>query len=226
MFCLLDRGFLRSMTKISNTMSTLQINIVTCRRWDLTGIPCSHAISCLRHERISAKSVLPYSYTLQAYSNAYGYNIWPYADMSVWEKANGPEINPPVYDKKVGRPPKSRRKQPHEVQSKFGPKMSKHGVTMNCSYCHEPNHNKSGCKFRKSGINPGDINTETICVESQAVQNTIEKPLITQSVQEQEDGHISSQQSSSMLFHMLEELSQSSRVLQQSQPLPDSVSSL
>jgi hypothetical protein len=30
-----------------------------CRRWDLIGITCSHAISCLRHERIPQESILP-----------------------------------------------------------------------------------------------------------------------------------------------------------------------
>jgi hypothetical protein len=29
-----------------------------CRRWQLTGIPCSHAISALRHERVPQESVL------------------------------------------------------------------------------------------------------------------------------------------------------------------------
>ena len=32
--------------------------------------------------------------------------------------------------KKVSRPPKNRRKQPHEVMGKFGPKMSKHGTVI------------------------------------------------------------------------------------------------
>jgi hypothetical protein len=40
---------------------------------------------------------------------------------------NGQEIKPLVYEKKVGRPTKSRRKQPFEVQWKDGPKLSKHG---------------------------------------------------------------------------------------------------
>jgi hypothetical protein len=31
----------------------------TCKRWDLTGIPYSDAVSCLRHERILEDSVLP-----------------------------------------------------------------------------------------------------------------------------------------------------------------------
>jgi hypothetical protein len=87
-----------------------------CRRWNLTGIPCNHAISCLRHERIPAESVLPSCYSTEAFGRAYAFNIWPCRDQTLWEKMNGPEIKPPVYEKKVGRPTKSRRKQPYEVQ--------------------------------------------------------------------------------------------------------------
>ena len=55
--------------------------------------------------------------------------------METWERVNGPQVLPPVYEKKVGRPPKSRRKQPHEVQGGHGPKMSKHSVIIKCGYC-------------------------------------------------------------------------------------------
>jgi hypothetical protein len=65
---------------------------------------------------------------------------------------NEPEIKPPVYEKKVGRPTKSRRKQPFEVQGENGPKLSKHGVQITCSWCKGPDHNSKGCKLRKDGI--------------------------------------------------------------------------
>ena len=54
--------------------------------------------------------------------------------------------------KKVGRPLKCRKKQPHEVQGKNGPKFSKHGVTVHCSYCTEAIHNSAGCKLKKMGF--------------------------------------------------------------------------
>ena len=58
--------------------------------------------------------------------------------------------------KKVGRPSnKSRRKQPYEIEKKDGTKvMSRHGITITCSYFHETGHNIKGCNTRKAGILP------------------------------------------------------------------------
>ncbi|CAO2173664.1 unnamed protein product [Urochloa humidicola] len=95
-----------------------------CKRWDLTGIPCNHAIAALRHERIPTESVVPACYSTESFSKAYEFNIWPCKDKTEWEHVNGPKILPPVYEKKVGRPPKSRRRQPFEVQGKHGPNVT------------------------------------------------------------------------------------------------------
>ena len=63
-----------------------------CRRWDLTGIPCNHAISCLRHERIAAEDLLPSFYSIETYFKVYSFNIMPCSDKSTWEKTNGPPV--------------------------------------------------------------------------------------------------------------------------------------
>ena len=39
-----------------------------CRRWDLTGIPCNHAIAFLRHERIPAESVVHACYSVDSFN--------------------------------------------------------------------------------------------------------------------------------------------------------------
>jgi len=122
-----------------------------CKRWSLTGIPCSHAISCLRHERIPEESVLPWCYSTEAFKKAYGCYIHPCNDKSTWEKVGGPQVQPPVYEKRVGRPPKARRKAAHEVGGPNGPRLTKHGVTMHCSHCGEPGHNSATCERKKAG---------------------------------------------------------------------------
>lgn len=152
-----------------------------CRRWDLTGIPCNHAVACLRHERIPAEDLLPACYSVQTYANVYGFNIMPCADKTSWEKQNGPEVLPPVYEKKVGRPPKSRRKQPHEIQGTNGPKMSRHGVIIHCSWCKNPDHNAGGCAYKKAGVKPPQDIPIPIVEQGVAGQEHIpQDPVVTQ----------------------------------------------
>lgn len=71
----------------------------------------------------------------------------PVRDRTAWEKMNGVEVKPPVYVKKVGRPPKSRRKQPQELEG--GTRISKHGVVIHCGYCKHTGHNRAGCEKRR-----------------------------------------------------------------------------
>jgi len=62
-----------------------------------------------------------------------------------------------MYEKKVGRPRKSRRKLPHEVQEKEGSKMTRHGVEMHCSHCKESSHNIAGCSLKRVGLTPKQL---------------------------------------------------------------------
>ncbi|WVZ81107.1 LOW QUALITY PROTEIN: hypothetical protein U9M48_028523 [Paspalum notatum var. saurae] len=148
------QGVFQVLVKEYQHIVDIKAQTCDCRRWQLTGIPCSHAISCLWHERIPPESVLPICYSVEAYNCAYGNNIWPCKDKREWEHVQGLEILPPIYEKKPGRPPKSRRKQPHEVQGKHGPKLSKHGVVIHCKHCGEANHNSKGSSATATTANP------------------------------------------------------------------------
>jgi hypothetical protein len=139
-----------------------------CRRWQLTGIPWRISLSCLRHERIPAESTLPNCYSTEAFNRAYGFNIWPCSDRSQWEKVNGTDIQPPKYEKKAGRPKKSRRKAPYEVQGKNGPKLTKHGVAMTCSHCKGVGHNAAGCRLKKDGISSEEAKRMVAATQQQS----------------------------------------------------------
>lgn len=104
------KGIFQVMDRDYTFVVDLTNKICYCRRWDLSGIPCCHEISCLRHEGIPPETVLPEWYRSKSYFIAYGHNIWPCRDKSIWENVRGNVILPPVYVKKVGRPPKNRKK--------------------------------------------------------------------------------------------------------------------
>jgi hypothetical protein len=74
--------------------------------------------------------------------------------MSKWVHVEGQDILPPIYEKRVGRPPKVRRKAPYEVQGRTRPKLSKHGVQMHCTHYKGVGHNRATCEVRKVGLPP------------------------------------------------------------------------
>jgi len=113
---------------------------------------------------VPVELVIQDCYSTTTYLIAYGQNIWPYKDNTELKKVSATEIHPPMYEKKVGRPPKSRRKQPCEIQGPNGPRLSKHGITMTYTYCGETGHNKRGCALRKAGTKPEMVPKRTVGV--------------------------------------------------------------
>ena len=173
----------------------------------MTGMQCSHAISCLRHEKMAAESIVDSCYSVVSFLTAYANNIWPCKDMSEWEKTNGPDVAPPVYEKKVGRPPKERKKQPEEVQGRFGPKLSKHGLVMHCGWCKSTEHNVKTCKLKKDGIKPPEVREELV-PDPYVVEQEEEAYVAPAPTVNEPEAHWfpSTQQSTTMLSRMLSQV--------------------
>ena len=141
--------------KDKDEIHVVDINVsrCDCRRWQLTGIPCSHAIACFREDDIIPEDRVHECYSINTYLKAYGYNIMPVRDKQHWEKMNGVEVHPPIYEKKIGRPKKSRKKAPMDL--KGSTKLCKHGATMHCSICKSAEHTKrnhSRCVEQNQGV--------------------------------------------------------------------------
>ncbi|CAN6268940.1 unnamed protein product [Urochloa humidicola] len=146
--------------------------------------------------------MLPACYSIETYINVYGFNIMPCSDKSNWVKTNGAQVQPPIYEKKVGRPPKSRRKQPQEVQAQHGAKLTRHGVIITCSWCHQENHNRAGCSLRKLGIKPGQRNANQGSVQ---IDPPYVEPVISQEIGEPHAAEVPVEET--MLSQMLSETS-------------------
>jgi hypothetical protein len=64
----------------------------------------------------------------------------------------------------VGRPPTRNRKK-HPIELEGGSKLSKHGVTMHCTYCGGPDHTKRSCIRQKLGIPPSALKRKGSALE-------------------------------------------------------------
>ena len=93
-------------------------------------------------------------YTIETYLLAYGHNIMPMRDRAHWEQVNGIVVHPPIYKKKMGRPPKNRKKTPEEkIQKDASIALNKKGVSMHCSICGKADHNKRAQQCNKRRFN-------------------------------------------------------------------------
>ncbi|CAA0806734.1 MuDR family transposase [Striga hermonthica] len=128
----------------------------SCRKWELTGIPCEHAISGLFFLGHDPEEYVDSWYKKETFLKAYSSMMGALNSPDEWPKVDVQPLQPPLQSKMPGRPKKYNRKRgPDEVQEKgkqkkkVEVKLSKKGTTLKCSLCHKENHNMRGCPFKK-----------------------------------------------------------------------------
>lgn len=115
-----------------------------CNLWDLTGIPCSHAICCILKRRMNVVQFVDPYYSKDTYMRAYSQTVNPMPGQDQWERTEQAPPLPPAFIVQAGRPKKSRRKEPGEV--KKGKQTRLRQGKNKCSHCGEEGHYKNKCK--------------------------------------------------------------------------------
>ncbi|KAL0313187.1 UNVERIFIED_CONTAM: hypothetical protein Sradi_5718000 [Sesamum radiatum] len=77
-----------------------------CREWNLTGIPCKHALSTILSKIHDPKDYVHQNYKVETFLRVYGPAIQPVPHL------------PPNFGRGVGRHPKVRRKEDEELVRK------------------------------------------------------------------------------------------------------------
>ncbi|KAH1089717.1 hypothetical protein J1N35_016974 [Gossypium stocksii] len=115
------------------------------RNWDLTGIPCIHALAVIHVKDELPESYVQTWYTKQTQQQIYSNFVSPVRGPKQWAYvSNMLPILPPLLKRPPGRPTKVRRKELDEPQTTE--RLSKRGVEMRCSKCKRIGHNKRSCK--------------------------------------------------------------------------------
>nr|GEV64683.1 hypothetical protein [Tanacetum cinerariifolium] len=105
----------------------------SCRKWEISGIPCKHAIAAIHDMTDNSFDVgipedwVHESYKLQTWMNDYSY--------------------------KIGRPPKKRKKSKGEIAMVKGNKLTRQCKIVTCSLCQAARHNKRSCSSVSSQRN-------------------------------------------------------------------------
>ncbi|KAG8364970.1 hypothetical protein BUALT_Bualt18G0053900 [Buddleja alternifolia] len=124
----------------------------SCKKWELTGIPCVHATACIFHRRQKVEDFVENWYTKETFLKAYTNMLNPIHGMEEWPETNTLLIEPWVAKiKKTGRPLQhARRKENDEliIEQENGKTLKKGGSKNMCSICDGIGHNKSTCNKR------------------------------------------------------------------------------
>ncbi|XP_027076894.1 uncharacterized protein [Coffea arabica] len=102
----------------------------SCRRWELTGLPCCHVICCISLIGQEPESLVHHYYSRDSYLKAYEPAIAPLSGPNVWVQSDKDPVLPPLKLKLPGRPKKVRRREPEEPRpnSKGVTKLSRSGL--------------------------------------------------------------------------------------------------
>ncbi|KAL4364016.1 hypothetical protein GQ457_04G008290 [Hibiscus cannabinus] len=125
----------------------------SCRKWQLTGIPCIHAISVILSIEDRPEKYVDSCYFVSTQREIYSHLISPVRGEKQWATNDTMEpILPPIFRRPPGRPHKKRKREADEAPPMAG-KVSKRGIKMFCKKCGGSGHNIRTCKG-KVGANP------------------------------------------------------------------------
>ncbi|CAN1825485.1 hypothetical protein LINPERHAP1_LOCUS31190 [Linum perenne] len=96
----------------------LQRKCCTCGYWQLSGVPCMHAIVAISYMRYDINNYIHEWYSVQVARRAYTKGIQPLPGREDWKEVDGNQVLPPPYKVLPGRPKKNRRKEPGEIPTR------------------------------------------------------------------------------------------------------------
>ncbi|XP_021974647.1 uncharacterized protein LOC110869723 [Helianthus annuus] len=110
----------------NKTVVDVQMRTCSCRKWDLIGMPCKHAVAAIWNVSENGLSPgIPESwvdpvYWLDSWKKVYMHTIDPIAGPEMWPRSRClTKLTPPKYHKQVGRPKKKRKTSQLDVEAKL-----------------------------------------------------------------------------------------------------------
>ncbi|XP_059635755.1 uncharacterized protein LOC132277932 [Cornus florida] len=104
--------------KIKEKLDKISEDVRRLRYWDITGIPCKHAVAAILDRRFDPELFVHPSYYRETYLKSYGYVITPVSLKNLKREVGTAPILPPPHRTRPGRPKKIRKIGLDESKSK------------------------------------------------------------------------------------------------------------
>ncbi|RYR52701.1 hypothetical protein Ahy_A06g027593 [Arachis hypogaea] len=118
----------------------------SCRKWQMSGIPCSHAINCISFKGLDLESYVNDFYKKDAYLKCYHEMIHPLNGSDLSERTQYNDVMPPPYRRSSHRPVKKRKRGLGNEENKSQNYLSRRGQIQRYSNYGAVRHKKGGCK--------------------------------------------------------------------------------
>ncbi|XP_062020892.1 uncharacterized protein LOC133737327 [Rosa rugosa] len=130
----------------SNNTVDLNLRTCSCQRWELSGIPCKHAVSAIFQKREESDDYVAECYLKKTYMAIYSNLIMHVNGMDLWSRGEGPAMLPPQYTRQPGRPKTKRIKDSSEMAQGSGTKLGGVQKSLKCGNCRGLGHNIKTCQ--------------------------------------------------------------------------------
>ncbi|XP_050914989.1 uncharacterized protein LOC127129931 [Lathyrus oleraceus] len=120
----------------------------SCRKCDLSGIPCCHVIACIWNIKKQLEDYVTACYRKSTFMDTYSNIVYSTNEPQLWLVDDLNIMAPPVMRRVMGRQKKQRNKMndeprnPHILPSRF--------LTVKCAKCGAMGHNKRSCKGKRA----------------------------------------------------------------------------
>jgi hypothetical protein len=120
----------------------------SCRFWQLSSLPCPHAISYIYYAGRCLEDFVARCYFVEEYNKIYAHYLQHVEGRAFWPVSNREKPLPPKYVRMPGRLKKERKRQDGEKKKPTRGRLSKKGTVIRCKVCKGTGHNRTTCSRR------------------------------------------------------------------------------